>query len=75
MDEEVGKVGPKQAKVKHTAIGLNMIDAYFRKGSYKLALPFTPGIWLISCWVPSSFSFIDILVPTLWNLRYSGNGE
>jgi NADPH2:quinone reductase len=40
---EVGKPGPNQARVKHTAIGLNMIDAYFRKGWYKVDLPFTPG--------------------------------
>jgi len=41
---EVGKPGPGQARIKHTAIGLNMIDAYFRKGVYKTALPFIPGI-------------------------------
>jgi NADPH:quinone reductase len=33
-----------QARVRHTAIGLNFIDVYFRTGLYKAAaLPFTPG--------------------------------
>jgi len=42
-DVEVGKPGPGQARVKHTAIGLNMIDTSFRKGIYKTELPFIPG--------------------------------
>jgi NADPH2:quinone reductase len=33
-----------QARVHHTAIGLNFIDVYFRTGLYKApSLPFTPG--------------------------------
>jgi NADPH2:quinone reductase len=33
-----------QALVRHTAIGLNFIDVYFRTGLYKVpSLPFTPG--------------------------------
>jgi NADPH:quinone reductase len=33
-----------QARVRHTAIGLNFIDVYFRTGLYKApGLPFTPG--------------------------------
>ncbi|WP_428100664.1 quinone oxidoreductase family protein [Candidatus Rariloculus sp.] len=36
---EVGKPGPGQVRVAHTAIGLNMIDTYFRSGLYPLALP------------------------------------
>lgn len=40
---EVGKPGPNEARVKHTAIGLNMIDTYMRRGWYKPDLPFTPG--------------------------------
>jgi NADPH:quinone reductase len=36
--------GPGQARVRHTAIGVNYIDVYFRRGLYKPpALPFTPG--------------------------------
>lgn len=43
-DVEVGKPGPGQARIKHTAIGLNMIDIIFRKGAYKAELPFIPGM-------------------------------
>jgi NADPH2:quinone reductase len=33
-----------QARVRHTAIGLNFVDVYFRTGLYKApSLPFTPG--------------------------------
>src|SRR5262245_66056105 len=36
--------GPGEARVRHTAIGVNFIDVYFRRGIYKApALPFTPG--------------------------------
>jgi len=36
--------GPGEALVRHTAIGLNYIDTYFRSGLYKApSLPFTPG--------------------------------
>src|SRR5215471_17124106 len=36
--------GPGEARVRHTAIGLNFIDVYFRTGVYKApALPFVPG--------------------------------
>jgi NADPH2:quinone reductase len=34
----------RQALVKVEAIGLNFIDCYFRKGLYKTALPFIPGM-------------------------------
>jgi NADPH2:quinone reductase len=39
----VGDPGPGEARVRHTAIGLNFIDTYHRSGLYKLPLPFTPG--------------------------------
>ena len=39
----VGEPGPGEARVRHTAIGLNFIDTYHRSGLYKLPLPFTPG--------------------------------
>jgi NADPH2:quinone reductase len=39
----VGEPGPGEARVRHTAIGLNFIDTYHRAGLYKLPLPFTPG--------------------------------
>jgi NADPH2:quinone reductase len=36
--------GPGQARVRHTAIGVNFIDVYFRTGLYKApALPFVSG--------------------------------
>jgi NADPH2:quinone reductase len=36
--------GPGQARVRHTAIGVNFIDVYFRTGVYKApALPFVSG--------------------------------
>jgi len=31
--------GPGQARVKHTAVGLNFIDVYHRTGLYPLPLP------------------------------------
>lgn len=38
-DVDVGEPGPGQAKVAHTAIGLNMVDTYYRSGLYPIALP------------------------------------
>src|SRR6266487_161726 len=35
----VGEPGPGEARVRHTAIGLNYIDTYHRSGLYKVALP------------------------------------
>src|SRR5260221_14180503 len=43
-DVAVAPPGPGEARVRHTAIGLNFIDVYFRTGLYKApALPFVPG--------------------------------
>jgi NADPH2:quinone reductase len=40
LDEVVvGDPGPGQARVRHTAIGINYIDTYHRSGLYKLPLP------------------------------------
>ena len=37
-------LGPGQARVRHTAIGINYVDVYFRTGLYKApALPFVIG--------------------------------
>jgi NADPH:quinone reductase len=36
---QVGKPGPGQARIRHTAVGLNYIDTYQRSGLYGLALP------------------------------------
>ncbi|MBI3678557.1 MAG: quinone oxidoreductase [Proteobacteria bacterium] len=38
-DVELPALGPNQARVKHTAIGVNFIDTYHRSGLYKLPLP------------------------------------
>jgi NADPH2:quinone reductase len=40
----VGDPAPGEARVRHTAVGLNFLDVYYRSGLYKApALPFTPG--------------------------------
>ncbi len=36
---EVGKPGPGEAKIRHTAVGLNFVDVYNRKGVYPVPLP------------------------------------
>ncbi|HTQ13193.1 MAG TPA: quinone oxidoreductase [Rhizomicrobium sp.] len=38
-DIELPPPGPGQARVRHTAIGVNFIDTYHRSGLYKLPLP------------------------------------
>lgn len=42
---EVGEPGPGEVRIRHTAIGLNFIDTYFRSGLYPApnGLPFIPG--------------------------------
>ena len=35
----VGDPGPGEARVRHTAIGVNFIDTYHRTGLYQLPLP------------------------------------
>src|SRR5205085_9418030 len=35
--------GPGEALVRMDAIGVNFIEVYYRKGLYKMSLPFTPG--------------------------------
>lgn len=42
-DVEVGEPGEGEVRVKHTAIGVNFIDTYYREGIFKAQLPFTPG--------------------------------
>src|SRR3954454_13449364 len=42
-DVEIGNPGPGQVRVRHTAVGVNFIDIYFRTGMYPTELPFTPG--------------------------------
>jgi NADPH:quinone reductase len=44
-DVEVAAPGPGELRVRHTAIGLNYIDVYFRTGLYPAPqLPFSPGM-------------------------------
>ncbi|MEO8159411.1 MAG: quinone oxidoreductase [Betaproteobacteria bacterium] len=38
-DVEIGEPGEGQARIRHTAIGLNFIDTYHRSGLYPLPLP------------------------------------
>jgi NADPH2:quinone reductase len=43
-DVEVGDPGPGEARVRHSAVGLNFVEVYFRTGLYPPPeLPFTPG--------------------------------
>ena len=42
-DVEIGHPGADEVRVRHTAIGLNYIDVYFRTGAYPAQTPFTPG--------------------------------
>jgi NADPH2:quinone reductase len=39
----VGDPGPGQARVRHTAVGVNYIDTYHRSGLYPMQLPVTLG--------------------------------
>ncbi len=42
---EVGDPGPGEIRLRHSAVGLNFIDVYFRTGVYPSPqLPFTPGL-------------------------------
>src|SRR3954466_7368748 len=38
-DVEVGEPGEGQARVRHTAVGVNYIDTYHRSGLYPIPLP------------------------------------
>ncbi|GGB46556.1 quinone oxidoreductase [Tistrella bauzanensis] len=42
VDVEVAAPGPGQIRIRHTAVGLNFIDVYFRTGLY--ALPALPAV-------------------------------
>ena len=36
---QVGKPGPGEARIRHTAVGLNFVDIYNRSGLYPAQLP------------------------------------
>ena len=38
-DVEVGEPGEGEARIRHTAVGVNLIDTYYRSGLYPLPLP------------------------------------
>lgn len=38
-DVEVGEPGEGQARIRHTAVGVNFIDTYHRSGLYPIPLP------------------------------------
>ena len=40
---EIGKPGPGEVLLRHTAIGLNFVDVYQRIGLYPMQMPFVPG--------------------------------
>jgi NADPH2:quinone reductase len=39
QEVDVGKPGPGQVRIRHTAVGLNYIDTYQRSGLYPMPLP------------------------------------
>src|SRR2546428_13464080 len=44
LDEvPVGEPGPGQARVRHTAIGVNFVDTYQRSGLYPMQMPAVAG--------------------------------
>ncbi len=42
-DVQVGDPGPGQARIRHTAIGVNFVDTYQRSGLYPMQLPSVAG--------------------------------
>lgn len=42
-DVDVPPPGPGEARVRHSVVGVNFIDVYFRNGLYKTPAPFSPG--------------------------------
>lgn len=40
---DIPEPGPGQVLIRVEAVGVNFIEIYFRKGTYKTTLPFTPG--------------------------------
>jgi NADPH:quinone reductase len=40
----LGSPGPREVRLRHTAVGVNFVDVYHRSGLYPQPLPFTPGM-------------------------------
>jgi NADPH:quinone reductase len=43
VEKEIPQPGPGQVLIRVEAVGVNFIEIYFRKGTYKATLPMTPG--------------------------------
>jgi len=43
VEKEIPRPGPGQVLIRVEAVGVNFIEIYFRKGTYKTTLPMTPG--------------------------------
>lgn len=43
-DVDLGRPGPGEVRLRHTAIGINFIDTYHRRGIYPVALPSGLGV-------------------------------
>ncbi|MEO5758927.1 MAG: alcohol dehydrogenase catalytic domain-containing protein, partial [Mesorhizobium sp.] len=41
---DIGAPGPGEVRLRHTAIGVNYIDVYYRSGLYSAPLPLIPGM-------------------------------
>ncbi|MGB6975419.1 MAG: quinone oxidoreductase [Terracidiphilus sp.] len=43
VEKEIPRPGPGQVLMRVEAVGVNFVEIYFRKGTYKATLPMTPG--------------------------------
>jgi len=44
VESDIPDPGPNEVRLRHTAIGVNFVDVYFRRGVYPLSsLPYVPG--------------------------------
>jgi len=43
VELDIPEPGPGQVLIRVEAVGVNFVEIYFRKGTYKTTLPFTPG--------------------------------
>lgn len=70
-DAPVPTPGPGEALIRHTAIGVNFIDTYFRSGLYKQPMPLTPGAEGIGVVEAVGEGVTDVAVGD--RVGYSGN--
>ena len=69
---DVGEPGPKEVRIRHTAIGLNFIDIYERTGLYQTQLPTIPGREAAGVIEAVGSSVRDLAVGD--RVAYAGNG-